>query len=56
MLLEHLAQDVAKTIIIFQAADLGYDTESLEGFIVQFVYERKVWVGDNNKGQLLDIS
>lgn len=56
MLLQHLAQDITKSIIIFQAADLGDDTESLESFIVQFVYERQMWIGDNNIGQLLYIS
>lgn len=56
MLLEHFAQDITEAIIIFQAADLGDHSKSLKSFIVQFVYEGEVWVGDNHIGQLLDIS
>lgn len=56
MLLKHLAQDITESIIIVQAANLRYHSESLKSFIVQFVYEGEVWVGDNHIGQLLDIS
>lgn len=56
MRLEHFAKDITKSIIIVQAADLGYDSESLKCFIVQFVDEGEVWVGDNNIGQLLYIT
>lgn len=56
MLFESLSKYIAESIIIVEAADFGNDPESLKSFIVQFVDQRKMWVGDNHIGQLLYIT
>lgn len=56
MFLQHLAKDITESIIIIQAANLGDHSKPLEGFIVQFVDEGQVRVGDHHVGQLLYIS
>ena len=50
MLFESLSKYIAKSVIIVEAADFGNDPESLKSFIVQFVDQRKMWVGDNHVG------
>lgn len=56
MLLERLAEYITESVIIGEAADFGHHSESLKGFIVQFVDEGQVRVGDDHVGKLLYIS
>lgn len=56
MLLQHVTKNVTKPVIIIQAADFRYHSESFKRLIVQFVNKRQMRVGDDDIGKLLDIS
>lgn len=56
MLFQHVTKNITKSVIIIQAADFGYHSESFKRLIVQFVNKRQVRVGDDDIGKLLDIS
>lgn len=56
MLSQHFFQDITETIIIIEASYLGNHSDPLEGFIVEFVYQSEMRIGNHHIGQLLDIS
>lgn len=56
MLFQRLPQDVAKPVIVVETADLRNHVKLLERFVVEFVYEGEVRVGDHNVGQLLNVT
>lgn len=56
MLLEHSLEDITEPIIIFEAPNFWHDPNRLEGFIVQFIHEGEMRVGNHHIRQLLDVS
>lgn len=56
MLFQRFPKNVTKSVIIIQAANFGYHSESFKRFIVQFIDKGQVRVGDDHIGKLLDIS
>lgn len=56
MILQSLAENVTKPIVIVQSLDLRNSAKSLKRLVVQFIDERQMGVGHHDVGKLLNIS
>jgi len=56
MFSQHFLENITEPIIVFETPDLGNNTGLLKRFVVQFVYEGEMRVGNHHIGQLLNVS
>lgn len=56
MILERVAKNITKPIIVVQSSDLGHDPKPFKCLVVEFIYEGEVWVRNHHIWQFLDIS